>query len=70
MPSYEKTKITVGLQVAGIEKIQKQSFPHVKNQVTEAEVVALGKVLTKFAPKNTDLAELKKTQEVSYLVSE
>ena len=53
MKTRNQAKLTVQLSVDGEEKLQKQSFSHVKADVTEETILAFGEAIARFDPENS-----------------
>lgn len=66
MKTRNQSKLTVQLNVDGEEKLQKQSFSHVKADATEETIIALGEAIASFDPENSQLASMLETVEFEY----
>lgn len=66
MKTRNQTKLTVQLSVDGEEKLQKQTFSHVKGDATEEDIIGLGEVIASFDPENSTLDSMLETVEFEY----
>ena len=66
MKTRNQAKLTVQLSVDGEEKLQKQSFSHVKADVTEETILAFGEAIARFDPENSRLESMIETVDFEY----
>ena len=66
MKTRNQAKLTVQLSVDGEEKLQKQSFSHVKADVTEETILAFREAIARFDPENSRLESMIETVDFEY----
>lgn len=66
MRAHKQTKLTVQLAQEGEEKLIRQGFTNVKENVEEADILALGEIVSNLAPETIETASVIETVEYQY----
>lgn len=66
MKLLEKTQLTVEMQEMGKEKLTTQPFSNIVDNPDEDKIYELGEIITAFAPFNTTLNSVLKTETTRY----